>query len=79
MQARGRDIFAKGLGILAHKLGDKPWVAGTDFSIGDTALFYVSRWAPRAGVDLPHAVAGHAERMKQRPAVQRTLAAEGLS
>ena len=79
VQARGREIFAKGMNILAHKLGDKPWVAGDEYSIGDSAVYYVSRWAPRAGVDLPHAIAGHFERMKQRPAVQRTLAAEGLS
>lgn len=79
VQARGREIFAKGLGILAHKLGDKPWVAGDDYSVGDTAVFYVSSWAPRAGVDLPHAIAQHFARMKQRPAVQRMIAAEGLS
>ena len=79
VQARGREIFAKGLGILAHKLGDKPWVAGDSYSAGDTAVFYVSSWAPRAGVDLPHAVAAHFARMKERPAVQRMIAAEGLS
>ena len=79
VQARGREIFAKGLGILAHKLGDKPWVAGDTYSIGDTAVFYVSSWAPRAGVDLPHAIAGHFARMKERAAVQRVIAAEGLS
>ena len=79
VQARGREIYAKGLGILAHKLGDKPWVAGDQYSIGDTAVFYASRWAPRAGVDLPHAIAAHSARMMQRPAVQRVLQAEGLS
>ena len=79
VQARGREIFAKGLGILAHKLGDQPWVAGDAYSIGDTAVFYVSSWAPRAGVDLPHPIAQHFARMKERPAVQRMIAAEGLS
>lgn len=79
VQARGREIMAKGFGILAHKLGDRPWVAGDAFSIGDTAVFYVSSWAPRAGVELPHALAGHFSRMKERPAVQRMMQAEGLS
>ena len=79
VQARGREIYAKGLGILAHKLGDKPWVAGDDYSIGDTAVFYVASWAPRTGVELPHAIAAHFARMKERPAVQRMMAAEGLS
>ena len=79
VQARGREIYAKGLSILAHKLGDKTWVAGDEYSIGDSAVFYVSSWAPRTGVDLPHQIAGHFARMKERPAVQRMIAAEGLS
>ena len=79
VQARGREIYAKGLGILAHKLGSSPWVAGDEFSLGDTAVFYVSSWAPRTGVDLPHPIAQHFARMKERPSVQRMIAAEGLS
>ena len=79
VQARGREIYAKGLGILADKLGGKPWVAGDAFSAGDTAVFYVASWAARAGVERPGPIAEHFARMKQRPAVQRTIAAEGLS
>jgi glutathione S-transferase len=79
VQARGREIFAKGLGILADRLGDKPWVAGDTYSIGDSAVFYVSTWAPRAGAQLPAPIAAHFARMKERPAVQRMIAAEGLS
>ena len=79
VQARGREIYAKGLDILADKLGGKPWVAGDDYSIGDSAVFYVAAWSSRAGVDRPAAIAEHFDRMKQRPAVQRMIAAEGLS
>ena len=79
VQARGREIYAKGLGIIAQRMGDKPWVAGDQYSIGDSAVFYVASWAPRAGVELPHVIAAHYARMKARPAVQRTIAAEGLS
>ena len=79
VQARGREIYAKGLDILAAKLGDDPWVAGDTYSIGDSAVFYVSSWAPRAGVERPPAIAAHYARMKERPAVQRVIAAEGLS
>ncbi len=77
VQARGRDIFAKGLGLLNMALAGKDWVAG-DYSVADPTLFYVSSWAPRAGVELPTHVAAHFARMKARPAVRRTLAAEGL-
>ena len=79
VQARGREIYAKGLDILAAKLGDGPWVAGDAYSIGDSAVFYVSSWASRANVEHPPAIAAHYARMKQRPAVQRVIAAEGLS
>ncbi len=79
VQARGREIYAKGLDILAEKLGGKPWVAGDEYSIGDSAVFYVASWAPRAGVERPAPIAEHFARMKQRPAVQRMIAAEGLS
>ena len=77
VQTRGREIYAKGLHLLNRALADRDWIAGT-YSVADTAVFYVSNWSPRAGVDLPAHVAAHFARMKARPAVQRALAAEGL-
>ena len=77
VQTRGREIYAKGLHLLNLALADRDWIAGT-YSVADTAVFYVSNWSPRAGVDLPAHVAAHFARMKARPAVQRALAAEGL-
>ena len=78
VQARGREIYRKGMELMNAALDGKEWLAG-EYSFADPALFYAARWATRAGVDLPTNVAAHMERMKQRPAVQRTLAAEGLS
>jgi glutathione S-transferase len=78
VKARGREIYAKGLGILADKLGDMEWVAG-EYSMADSAVFYVSSWSKRAEVPLPAPIAAHFARMKGRPAVQRMIAAEGLS
>jgi glutathione S-transferase len=78
VQTRGREIYAKGLGIIDAALEGREWLAGA-YSLADSALFYVCNWAPRAGIELPHNVAAHFARMKQRPAVQRALAAEGLS
>ena len=77
VQTRGREIYAKGMEILGRSLEDREWLAGS-YSVADSALFYLSYWSPRAGVDLPAHVAAHFARMKARPAVQRALAAEGL-
>ena len=78
VKARGREIYAKGMAILDEALAGREWIAG-EYSIADAALFYAARWCVRAGVELPGNVAAHLTRMKERPAVQRTLAAEGLA
>ena len=55
------------------------YVAG-QFSVADAALFYVTFWAAgRMKMPLPKNVAAHYERMKNRPAVKRTVEQEGLS
>ena len=79
VQARGREIFEKGLAVMDKALAGKEYLAGA-FSVADAALFYVSFWAQGAAkVPLPKNVAAHFERMKARPAVQRTMQAEGLA
>jgi glutathione S-transferase len=75
----GRDMVIKGFDILTPALGDKPYLLG-DISIADVALFYLEYWAVnRAKIPLPPAFEAHLARMRARPAVQRVLAAEGLS
>lgn len=57
------------------------WVMGEAYSIADPYLFTITRWLEGDGVDmakLPR-VAAHRARMMQRPAVQRALAAQGLT
>ena len=78
VQTRGREIYAKGLGLLNAALAEREWIAGP-YSVADSAVFYVSAWSPRAGVDLPAHLAAHHARMRARPAVQRALAAESLA
>jgi glutathione S-transferase len=79
VKARGEEIFQKGLGVMDKALEGQEWLAGT-YSFADSALFYVSFWwAARLNKPLPANVAAHYARMKARPAVQRTMAAEGLS
>jgi glutathione S-transferase len=75
----GRKTVAQGFAIIAPVLGQKDYLLGT-FSICDAALFFLEFWAARrAGITLPAALEGHFQRMLARPAVQRALAAEGLS
>ena len=79
VKARGEEIFGKGLSLMDKALAGQEWLAGT-YSFADSALFYVCYWwTARLQKALPGNVAAHYARMKARPAVQRTLAAEGLS
>jgi glutathione S-transferase len=78
VKARGREMIEKAFAIIDGKLKGKDYVNGA-FSVADCALFYVELWATRMKIDMPANVAAHFERMKARPAVQKTLAAEGLA
>jgi glutathione S-transferase len=78
VKARGKELAEKGFATLDKALAGKDYAVGI-FSIADSALFYVEYWAGRVGIDLPANCAAHLERMKARPAVQRTLSAEGLT
>jgi len=67
------------LALMDKALEGKEYVAG-QFSVADAALFYVTFWAAgRMKMPLPKNVAAHYERMKNRPAVKRTLEQEGLA
>lgn len=79
VQQTGKDIIVSGFKLIAKALGDKPYLLG-DYSIADAALFFLEYWAvTRAGVQVPASLAGHLERMRARPAVQRALASENLA
>ena len=79
VRARGKEIFIKALSIVEERLEGHPYAAGASLSVGDAALFYVSRWARAAGLPMPANVAAHFARMCDRPAVQRAMQAEGLT
>ena len=79
VKARGKEIMENGLKLMDKALEGKEYVAGK-FSIADAALFYVCFWAAgRMKMPLPKNVAAFYERMKNRPAVKRTLEQEGLA
>ena len=78
VKARGKEIVEKGFAALNEALAGKQYAVGP-FSIADSALFYVESWAGRVGITLPPNCAAHLDRMMARPAVQRTMKAEGLA
>jgi glutathione S-transferase len=73
-----REAIVARLGQLAERLkGD--YLFGGAFTTAD-ALFYVMvRWARDSGLNIPGRLTAYAERVEARPAVQRTLRAEGLA
>jgi glutathione S-transferase len=78
VKARGRELIEKGYALMDKQLDGKDWIAG-DYSMADSALFYVEFWgAKRMGMQLPPNLAAHLERMLARPAVKRMLEQEGL-
>jgi glutathione S-transferase len=78
VKARGRELVEKGYALMDKALDGKEWVAG-EYSMADSALFYVEFWgAKRMGIQLPPNLAAHLDRMLARPAVQRMLEQEGL-
>lgn len=79
VKARGKELYEKGLAVMDKALAGKDYLCG-DYSFADSALFYVSMWwVKRMAGTLPANVDGHYKRMLARPAVQRTLVAEGLA
>lgn len=63
--------------LIEKAVTGKDWVFG-DWSAADAYIFVFYNWAAKLGLDMaafPN-YAGHAERMKQRPAVQHALARE---
>ncbi len=79
VKARGREIFTKGLALLDKALGEREYVTGSSFTIADAALFYLEFWAGRVKLDLPPNLARHFARLRERPAVQRVMAKEGVA
>jgi glutathione S-transferase len=79
VRARGREILAKGFLLMDEALAGRDYLAH-QFSIADSALFYVSFWASGPmNITLPPHCAAHYQRMLTRPAVQRVVNAEGLT
>ncbi|WP_046868270.1 glutathione S-transferase family protein [Microvirga massiliensis] len=75
-EIRLQAMFAR----IEAQLGEGPWLLGERFSAADLFLFMLIRWGRSMEVP-PRSRAGLmalAERVLERPAVQETLAAEGI-
>ncbi|WP_343596369.1 glutathione transferase GstA [Pseudomonas sp.] len=79
-KSRTLDTFGKRLGFVEKALQGKDYLTGKAFSVADAYLFTIVNWAPMLGIDLTPwpTVAQFQKRVASRPAVQKTLQAEGL-
>ena len=77
VKQQGKTMVGEAFAILDKELAGRDWVAGGHFGVADAALFYVTRWAPQVGVELPPNLAAHLRRTKARPAVRRVMAVWG--
>jgi glutathione S-transferase len=67
----------KRLTFIAARL-NQDYLLGAGFSVADAYLFVMLMWARKNGLSLPDPLPAYFERMKARPAVQRSLKEEGL-
>lgn len=78
MQKKMPETFAAGLNLIENSMLRGPWVLGDTYSVADAYLFTIFGWIDVAGLDANRfpKLSEHRERMLQRPAVQRAVAAE---
>jgi len=77
--AQGRKIIERGFAKVDELLAEGRAYVLDQFSIADSALFYVEFWADHTGVPLPEHCRLHYERMLKRPAVRQVLMEEGYA
>ncbi|MEO6581193.1 MAG: glutathione transferase GstA [Sphingomicrobium sp.] len=75
-----RELLAKKFDFAERKLGAGPFVMGEQLTIADPYLFVIANWTGMHGIDLARwpGLVAFAKRMRERPAVDAVLRAEGL-
>jgi glutathione S-transferase len=76
-KASAGQTILKRLAFIAERL-NQDYLLGAGFSVADAYLFVMLMWARKNGLSLPVPLPAYFERMKARPAVQRSLKEEGL-
>ena len=76
-----KESLMKKYALVDGWLAGKNYCMGEQFSVADAYLFTVTTWASHVGLDLStyKNLSAFMARMSARPAVQQTLAAEGLA
>jgi len=78
--AAAKTVFDK-LDVLENHLFAGPWARGQAYTVADGYVSVFTRWARQAGLldagRYPK-LAGHLDRIQERPAVRKVLAAEGI-
>ncbi|MEO6255361.1 MAG: glutathione binding-like protein, partial [Sphingomicrobium sp.] len=75
-----RDLLAKKFDYVQGKLGDGPYLMGEQFTLPDAYLFVILNWTGMHSIDLGRwsGLTAFVHSVRQRPAVQLVLRAEGL-
>jgi glutathione S-transferase len=75
-----REKLDKRFSYVDEQLAERPFLAGKAFSVVDAYLFTVTNWAKFVNVELGNLshLGAFMGRMRERPAVQAALRAEGL-
>jgi glutathione S-transferase len=71
------EIILKRLTFIAERL-NQDYLLGAGYSVADAYLFVMLMWTRNNGLALPVPLPAYFERIKVRPAVQRSLKEEGL-
>jgi glutathione S-transferase len=82
LQAKGRKNILEHYAYIESKLAGRSWAVPHAYTAVDAYLGIFYRWGNRIGLDMradyPHWTA-HAERLMERPAVQRAFTQEGVT
>jgi glutathione S-transferase len=75
-----REALTRNLTWVNAQLAGKDWLLGQQFGVADAYLFTVLSWSKTVGIDTAKwsNIMGFRTRMRNRPAVNRALKAEGL-
>ena len=75
-----KGILTARLETVAEKLSGQPFLLGEDFSVADVYLFVTLNWGQYVDIDISRwpALAQYAEKISQRPAVQKAMKEEAL-
>jgi len=81
VQAKGRADLLEHFASIERRFSERDWAVGHAYTLVDPYLLVFYRWGDRIGLDMRADYPSwtrHAERLLQRPAVQRAVAQEGI-